>query len=104
MGVARPRRVTLWKLNKFGEYEIDYNHELSDGFGIPAVVVGCPLEHSFEIYSGIDECGDTVMGISFDECSCCPSFISLDLSQAIMCELIESDVDSSGGDIEASSK
>ncbi len=33
-----PHRITLWKNG-----HIDYGHILSDGYGIPAVVIGCPL-------------------------------------------------------------
>ena len=57
-----PHRVTLWKNG-----DIDYEHTLSDGFGIPAVVTGCPIEE-VDKYTGEDEYGEEVQGISFDEC------------------------------------
>lgn len=81
----KPYRVTLWARGANGEMEIDFKHPLSDGFGIPAVVVGCPQAKQLDKYDGLDECGEKVVGISFDECCDCPYFDSLDFSQAIIC-------------------
>jgi hypothetical protein len=76
----QPHRVTLWD-----EDEIDFEHELSDGFGIPALVIFCPLEDEGEIYSGVDEFGDKVEGISFDDCMSCEHFDGFGFGQEIYC-------------------
>lgn len=82
-----PERVTLWRENEEGELEIDFNHPLSDGFGIPAIVIHCPIEAKFKKYSGIAQYGNRVIGISFDKCAqSCSYFDSLDFSQAIICK------------------
>ncbi len=75
-----PHRVTLWK-----NEDIDYEHALSDGFGIPAVVMGCPIEEEFDKYMGDDEYGDEVQGISFDECMGCEFFDGFGFGQEIYC-------------------
>ena len=75
-----PHRVTLWKNG-----DIDYGHVLSDGFGIPAVVVGCPMAKEFDKYTGKDEYGDKVKGISFDDCTDCEFFQGFGLGQEIYC-------------------
>jgi len=80
-----PHRIVLHKkINKF-ETEVDFNHELSDGFGIPAIVVGCPIEERFRKYRGYDEYGDKVRGISFDKCMNCCYFGGLGSGQEIIC-------------------
>jgi hypothetical protein len=76
----QPHRITLWE-----DDEIDYNHELSDGFGIPAIVVFCPLDSDSDIYSGNDEFGDNVEGVSFDDCMSCEYFGGLGFGQEILC-------------------
>ena len=97
--MQRPRRVVVHKVvvhkvvhkrvdigdEEFG-VEIDFEHELSDGFGIPSVVVGCPIESKFsEKYKGYDEYGDKIEGISFDDCESCPYFGGLGYGQEIIC-------------------
>jgi hypothetical protein len=86
MSVKKPERVTLWGENADGDFEIYFGHPLSDGFGIPAVVVKCPNERNFTKHSGLTEYGDKVTGVSFDECSQCPYFLGLDFSQVIICK------------------
>lgn len=81
----RPERVTLWRRTKTCGMEINYSHPLSDGYGIPAIVVRCPIQPRFSNHDGMDEYGCGVEGISFDECIGCCYFGGLDLSQAIMC-------------------
>jgi len=82
----RPHRVTLWK-----NEEIDYNHVLSDGYGIPAIVIGCPIERKFKEYAGEgeyageDEYGDEVKGIGFDDCTDCEFFEGFGFGQEIYC-------------------
>lgn len=78
--LKRPYRITLWK-----NEEIDYRHPLSDGYGIPAVVINCPIENEFAIHQGRDEYGDKIKGISFDECSECRYFDSFGFGQEIIC-------------------
>ena len=97
MKKERPERVTLWRENEGGELEIDFKHPLSDGFGIPAVVINCPIETRFKVYAGIDQYGNKVRGVSFDECaqSCC-CFDCLDFSQAIICRYGRQYISSSG--------
>lgn len=73
-------RITLWKNG-----DIDYRHVLSDGYGIPAVVVGCPMERKFKKYAGKDEYGDKVKGVSFDGCIDCEFFEGFGLGQEIFC-------------------
>ena len=75
-----PHRVTLCENG-----DIDYNHILSDGFGIPAVVISCPIESEFEKYTGNDEYADKVEGISFDDCMDCEFFGGLGSGQEIDC-------------------
>jgi len=75
-----PHRVTLWK-----NEDIDYGHSLSDGYGIPAVVVGCPIGKEFEKYAGKDEYGDKAKGVSFDDCIDCEFFEGFGLGQGILC-------------------
>lgn len=75
-----PHRVTLWKKGN-----IDYSHVLSDGYGIPAIVIGCPQEKKFEKFSGRNEDGDRVKGISFDDCIDCKFFRGFGLGQEIFC-------------------
>lgn len=75
-----PHRVTLWE-----NEDIDYGHILSDGYGIPALVVGCPMEVEFDRYTGKDEYGDEVEGISFDDCMNCEFFDGFGLGQEICC-------------------
>jgi len=75
-----PHRITLWEKG-----DIDYGHILSDGYGIPAVVVGCPRERKFKKYAGNDEYGDKVGGISFDDCSDCEFFQEFGFGQEIYC-------------------
>jgi hypothetical protein len=75
-----PHRVTLWKSG-----DIDYGHILSDGYGIPALVVGCPMANEFEKHTGSDEYGDRVKGISFDDCINCEFFDGFGLGQEIYC-------------------
>lgn len=75
-----PHRITLWK-----NEDIDYGHILSDGYGIPAIVVGCPLQKKLGKYAGKDEYGDKVKGISFDGCSDCESFEGFGFGQEIYC-------------------
>ena len=80
-----PHRVVLYKkINEF-EVEVDFEHELSDGFGIPSIVINCPIEEKFEKYKGYDEYGEEVEGISFDECIDCPYFGGLGSGQEILC-------------------
>jgi len=80
-----PRRVTLWKGNEGEGLEINYEHTLSDGFGIPAIVVGCPITEKFVKYEGIDEYGYKVKGISFDDCTNCQFFEEFGFGQEIYC-------------------
>ncbi|MBE9513157.1 MAG: hypothetical protein IMY77_03785 [Chloroflexi bacterium] len=75
-----PHRVTLWE-----NEDIDYNHVLSDGFGIPAVVISCPIESEFGKYTGKDEYAEEVEGISFDDCMDCGFFGGFGLGQEIYC-------------------
>ena len=75
-----PHRVTLWKNGG-----IDYGHILSDGYGIPAVVTGCPIEKKFKQYTGRDEYGDKVRGMSFDGCTDFGFFEGFGLGQEIYC-------------------
>ena len=75
-----PHRITLWKNG-----HIDYGHILSDGYGIPAVVVGCPLRGKFRKYASKDEYGDKVRGISFDDCTECEFFEEFGFGQEIFC-------------------
>ena len=75
-----PHRVTLWKNG-----HIDYGHILSDGYGIPAVVIGCPTERKFKKYTGKDEYGDKVRGVSFDDCTECEFFQEFGFGQEIYC-------------------
>ena len=75
-----PHRITLWNNG-----HIDYGHILSDGYGIPAVVVGCPLGKEFGKYVGKDEYGDKVKGISFDDCTDCEFFEEFGFGQEIFC-------------------
>jgi len=82
----RPERVTLWSRTKTCGMEINYSHPLSDGYGIPAIVAGCPIQAMFSTHEGMDEYESRVEGISFDDCIDCAYFRGLDLSQAIMCE------------------
>jgi len=85
MRKMQPHRVVLHKkINEF-ETEIDFGHELSDGFGIPAVVINCPIEKKFKKYKGFDEYGEKVEGISFDDCMDCPYFGGLGSGQEILC-------------------
>jgi len=79
-----PHRMTLWT-NGDGDMHIDYGHVLSDGYGIPAVVVGCPLQKRFRKYTGKDEYGGKVKGISFDDCSDCEFFEGFGFGQEIYC-------------------
>ena len=89
MKERKPYRVVIHrKINKF-ETEIDFEHELSDGFGIPSIVVDCPLKRKFKKYKGYDEYGDKVEGIDFDECMDCPYFGGLGFGQEILCFYIE---------------
>jgi hypothetical protein len=89
MNVEKAHRVTLWRKNKEGEMEINFKHSLSDGFGIPAIVVGCPNKKIFNEHEGLDEYGSKVVGINFDECSECQYFDGLDFSQAIICKFMK---------------
>jgi hypothetical protein len=75
-----PQRVTLWK-----NEDVDYEHILSDGYGIPAVVVDCPLRKKFRKYAGKDEYGDKVRGIGFDGCINCKFFGGFGFGQEIYC-------------------
>ena len=75
-----PHRITLWKNG-----DIDYGHLLSDGYGIPAVVIGCPMGRKFRKYAGKDEYGDKVKGISFDDCTDCEFFEEFGFGQEIFC-------------------
>lgn len=75
-----PHRITLWKNG-----HIDYGHILSDGYGIPAVVIGCPLRKKFRKYAGKDEYGDKVREISFDDCTECEFFEEFGFGQEIFC-------------------
>jgi hypothetical protein len=75
-----PHRITLWRNG-----DIDYGHILSDGYGIPAVVVGCSLRKKFREYAGKDEYGDKVRGISFDDCIDCDFFEGFGSGQEIYC-------------------
>jgi len=75
-----PHRITLWKNG-----DIDYGHVLSDGYGIPAVVVGCPLQRRFREYAGADEYRDKVKGIGFDDCIDCKFFQGFGFGQEIYC-------------------
>jgi len=75
-----PHRITLWKSG-----DIDYSHVLSDGYGIPAVVIGCPTEKKLKKYTGKDEYGDKVKGIAFDDCIDCEFFEGFGLGQEIFC-------------------
>ncbi len=77
-----PHRVTLW-IN--GDGDIDYGHILSDGCGIPAVVVGCPMERQSKKYAGRDEYGNKVRGISFDDCIDCKFSEGFGFGQEIYC-------------------
>lgn len=79
-----PQRVTLWR-NRDGDIHIDYGHVLSDGYGIPAVVVGCPLRKRFRKYAGKDKYGGKVKGISFDDCIDCGFFEGFGFGQEIYC-------------------
>lgn len=80
-----PYRIVLHKkINEF-DFEVDFEHELSDGFGIPSIVINCPLEKKFEKYKGYDEYGEEVEGISFDECTNCSYFGGLGFGQEILC-------------------
>lgn len=82
---VNPYRVVLHKkINRF-ETEIDFDHEISDGFGIPSIVVGCPLERKFRKYKGYNEYGEKVKGINFDECMDCEYFEGLGFGQEILC-------------------
>lgn len=80
-----PKRVTLWKGNEAEGLEINYEHILSDGFGIPAIVRGCPIAKKFPKYEGVDEYGNKVKGISFDDCSDCQFFEKFGFGQEIYC-------------------
>ena len=75
-----PHRVTLWE-----NEDIDYGHVLSDGYGIPALALACPIAKTFERYVGKDEYGDMVEGISFDDCINCEFFQGFGLGQEIYC-------------------
>jgi len=75
-----PHRITLWRNG-----DIDYRHVLSDGYGIPAVVVGCPMTRKFKKYAGKDEYRDKVRGISFDDCTDCEFFEEFGFGQEIFC-------------------
>jgi len=75
-----PHRITLWENG-----DIDYGHVLSDGYGIPAVVVGCLMGRKFKKYTGKDEYGDKVKGISFDDCIGCKFFEGCGLGQGVFC-------------------
>jgi len=85
MNYYLPHRIVVHRMINEFEVEIDFNHELSDGFGIPAVVVACPLEVKLKKYSGYDEYGNKVIGISFDECTNCSYFNGLGFGQEINC-------------------
>jgi len=78
------REVLYKKINRY-ETEIDFKHELSDGFGIPSIVVNCPLSRRFKKYQGYDEYGNKIKGIDFDECMDCPYFNGLGYGQEIYC-------------------
>lgn len=85
MSRINPHRVVLHKkLNEF-EVEIDFEYELSDGFGIPSIVIGCPIKDKFEKFKGYDEYSEEVEGINFDECMNCPYFGGLGFGQEILC-------------------
>lgn len=85
MKEKRPHRIVVHrKINEF-ETEVDFEHELSDGFGIPAIVINCPLESKFEKHKGYDEYGEEIEGINFDECMDCPYFGELGFGQEILC-------------------
>lgn len=75
-----PYRVTLWKNG-----DVDYQHVLSDGFGIPAIVTSCPNGKKFKKYGGKDEDGERVKGIDFDECMECDYFQGLGFGDEIYC-------------------
>jgi len=81
----KPYRITLWRKNEGNEIQIDFTHCLSNGFGIPAVVINCPIEKNFELYKGLNEYGEYVEGINFDECSSCKYFDSFGFGQEIYC-------------------
>jgi len=75
-----PHRITLCENG-----DIDYGHVLSDGYGIPAVVVECPMARKFKKYAGKDEYRDKVRGISFDDCIDCKFFEGFGFGQEIYC-------------------
>jgi len=79
-----PHRITLWTSGD-GNIDIDYEHVLSDGYGIPAVVAGCPIGRKFKKYAGKNEYGDKVKGISFDDCTDCEFFEEFGFGQEIFC-------------------
>lgn len=85
MRKTQPHRVALHKkINEF-ETEINFEHELSDGFSIPAVIINCPIEKKFKKYRGFDGYGEKVEGINFDDCMNCPYFGGLGFGQEILC-------------------
>ena len=80
-----PYRIVLHEKVGECETEIFWGHELSDGFGIPSIVINCPSKRKNKIYSGYDEYGDEVSGIDFDVCSDCKYFGELGFGQEIVC-------------------
>ena len=83
--MVSPYRLVLHKKSNKLEMAIDWTHELSDGFGIPALVINCPLSKKFSTYRGNDEYGEEVKGISFDDCVDCSYFMQLGFGQEINC-------------------
>lgn len=80
-----PHRIVIHKkINKF-ETEVHFSHMLSDGYGIPSVVIDCPLKSKFEKYKGYDEYGNKIRGINFDDCIECSYFGGLGFGQEIYC-------------------
>jgi len=89
-----PHRIVMHKkINKF-ETEIDFSYILSDGYGIPSIVIDCPLEDKFEKYKGYDEDGEKIRGISFDDCIECSYFGGLGFGQEINCFLKVQNIES----------
>jgi hypothetical protein len=85
MTQSTPHRIVIHnKVNEF-ETEIDFGHVLSDGFGIPSVVIDCPLQSKFEKHKGCDEYGEKIRGINFDDCMECSCFGGLGFGQEIYC-------------------